>query len=169
MEKQISVVIVGVTSKQVTRKSDSRVFTLYEVACNDGNTWTTGKQEIAEQAHKLTGQGVVLDVKEEQDGQYMKRYLNAVHTTTGNALGGGIPSSNTPAEQPGITPQAQESPQETRESIHRQKATAVAQAMSSTPAEFWDNVRDLKAYYDTGNPPGAQATTTVAADDDIPF
>src|SRR5262249_46371157 len=43
---------------------------------------------------------------------------------------------------------------EERVSIHRQKATDVATKLASTSDEFWENVRVLMHFYDTGQMPG---------------
>lgn len=166
MDQQVQVVIVKVTSKTINGRNGA--FTKFEIEANDGRTYQTTKREIAELAHAKQGQNVTIGYYTKENNGYTNYILTSVGG--GAAQGGGIPSAD--ASQAGIPAQAQESPSETRESIHRQVAAKVAAQLSQTPQEFWGNVTDLKRFFDTGEVPGAQAAGGSAAapiDDDIPF
>lgn len=165
-DQTAQVVIVKVTSKTISGRNGA--FTKFEIEANDGRTYQTTKRDIAEDAHRKSGQQVTVSYYVKMNGEYTNFVLTGVGGA--GAASGGIPSADAP-QTSGIQAQAQESPSETRESIHRQVAAKVAAKLSQNAQEFWGNVADLKAYFDTGQTPGGQAAgvSTAAADDDIPF
>lgn len=99
--------ILGVEPKQVTRRADSRQFTFFEVRMDDSTVYSTMNVEIANEAatYAATGKKVRLGVKIEDDGRFIKRYLNQVigevfanapAPTNGNAAAVPVPTGFIP-------------------------------------------------------------------------
>lgn len=177
METQIQATVQSVTSVQRVRKADNQPFTLYEVKVSNGQTYSTSKRPIAEQAHALTGSLAILTVDEQVNGQWTNYYLNAIQGTQPS-----MTTDNGSITQPSITftqPTTSASNSlslisdrtaENDEKIWRQVATKVAAKMSANPSEFWQNVDNLIEFYRSGSKPeGVLAGAVSAQTDDIPF
>lgn len=169
MEQQIQVNVLDVASRQATRKADGAKFTLYDVRLSDGETYTTSRRDVAEQAHALTGQSVVATIKIEQNGVYTNRYLNAVQ---GTGFGAPAPGQFPPAAAPAASAiPVNTGSSDNDEKIYRQVAAKVSANLSTTESEFWGNVDALVHYFKTGEKPIASGSfaSTPPPTDDIPF
>lgn len=196
MEAQIEAVPQTIEARTVTMKKgtpDEYTQTIYDVITSDGLKWTAWDRPIAEAAHELIGQTVLMDVKVEQNGKYENRTVKNVlpkgtappsnfvpptfpsmPTTTSNATTATVTFPATTADN--VLPE----PRDDSEEIRRAVAIKAAANMSTTAHEFWGNVDDLVRYQRDGTKPSTVQTNPQQATgdarpafpsdgDDIPF
>lgn len=91
-------VINGVTRKDLTRNSDGKPFTVWDVETTVGRI-SAGRPDLAQKAMDLQGESAYFDVSVKENGAYTNYYLNAIkedHQTSGGAdySGGRWPEQN---------------------------------------------------------------------------
>lgn len=179
---EVSTVVIDHVDQKPVRRKDGTNTTLYEVYVVGAIApLSTFKRELAESAFTLVGQSAEAHYTVKQNGQYTNYYLEDI-----------LPAPASPAEraqraqeaQPLLRTaaglpepaqalqEAQASQDEKNRAIHRQTAAKVAATLfAASPSDaptFWENVRTLALYFDTGVLPIDQITAP-GDEDDIPF
>lgn len=189
-------VVKDVEFRKITRKADGQVFDVYDIVLQDDVKWTCWDRDVAERAYNAKGVPATFKVEISQKGEHTNRTFKGIDvkpTATGfgptlETLSNQVAKSFTQATAQPV----QQTATEKDVSIWRQCATKVAATLAATPDEFWGNVEQLVAYYETGIiprsgqlPQGDPGPSThvpdggpedpslspayVQADDDIPF
>lgn len=205
---RIDTVVRGVLLSNVeTRQVGQNNSTLWEAITPDGTKWVTFKAGLGNKASALAGQLVDIEgtIEQKDNSNFVNYRLNKIQAANGGvaeaaarAAGAAAGATEVTYEQFAQGQREQNSASEKAQakkdlSIHRQVATKVAAAIvgpGDTPGDFWGNVEDLLAFYQTGMVPTAHASGTamtvtshshemqqesqqndqfVHTDDDIPF
>lgn len=177
---EVSNVVVDRVDQKPVRRKDGTNTTLYEVfVVGSVAPLSTFKRDLAESAFSLVGQSAEAHFTVKQNGQFTNYYLEQILPAPASPVeaaqraqeaqpllrqAAGLPE---PAQ---ALQQAQEAQDEKTRAIHRQVAAKVAATLfTANPSDaptFWENIRLLALYFDTGIIPGA---ITSDVDDDIPF
>lgn len=205
---RIDTVVRGVMLSAVqTRQVGQNNNTLWEAVTPDGTKWVTFKAGLGNKASALAGQIVDIEgtIEQKEDSNFVNYYLNKIQASNGGVAEAAAKAAGAAAGATEVTYEqfaqgqrdqnaATEKAQKQKElSIHRQVATKVSAVLVSandTPGDFWANVEDLVAFYQTGMVPTAYASGTpmtvtshsnelpkpnpqndqfLHTDDDIPF
>jgi len=164
----------------VNKRDGSGSFTLFELFDHEGTAWVV-KQDVYNVAQNWIGQPVQMTVRVEQNGQWTNRFADIVQLAQGQPMQQQGPMQSSAMQAVGAAQSAQAQagravqpqqqnyqpepwPTQKDRSIHRQTAAKVAAALQPTSAsEFWSNVQDLAAYFDSGAVPDQQPQYAGAA------
>lgn len=85
----LDTVILSVNPKQVTRKRDNQLITIWEATIQDGTVWSTPRADVGNQAIASIGVPSSLGVKMEvqPNSNFPKRYLQSVTPKAGGVVG----------------------------------------------------------------------------------
>lgn len=177
--------VQGVQQRVVNKRTGGTT-TVYDVIDGNGVKWSTFKQPVANEANRLIGHRVEMQIRIEQNGQYENKFIDDIRAfgmNGGSAQAEQPRGGYSPAEramsasgvQPDPQPMAVDTPipmapqgedDKTKQiRIMRQAAAKVSAVISTTPIDFWRNLDPLFNYFQTGLMPQdflADAVTSYA-------
>jgi hypothetical protein len=160
MPEQRVFVISGLGPRTITPRDGRPSFTVWEVFDDQGNAWRV-REELYNQAVQWFGQRVFATTRTEQRGNFTNLYADSIQLAS-NAQPVQQAQQAQPQQQAQLHGQVQPQQQgmivsgwdqQKQRSIHRQTAAKVAAKLSTTPAEYWENVRLVFEWFENGTTP----------------